>query len=130
MARATTSRGASSAALVVLGHEACAVGQAQQAAFAAHRFGNQEGLGLRVVKAGRMELDEFHVGDPAAGAPGHGDAVAGRSVGIRRIQINLAGAAGRDQRIRGAERDDLTVDAVEHVGAKAAVVASCPACRR
>jgi hypothetical protein len=65
MARATTSRGASSAR-VVLGHEARAVGQLQQAAFAAHGFRNQERLRVRVVQAGRVELDEFHVRHPAA----------------------------------------------------------------
>ena len=32
-------------AFVMIGHEARAVWQSEQAAFAAHRFGNQEGLG-------------------------------------------------------------------------------------
>ena len=41
-----------------------------------------------------MELDELHVGDPAAGAPGHGDAVAGGGVGVAGVQVDLAGAAG------------------------------------
>ena len=31
-------------------------------------------------QAGRVELVELQVGDPAAGAPGHGDAVAGGDV--------------------------------------------------
>ena len=67
MARATTSRGASSPRASYIGHEAGAGGgagsrrQLEQPAFAAHRFGDQEGLGMRVVEAGRVELDEFHV---------------------------------------------------------------------
>ena len=84
-------------ALIVRGHEAGAVGQLEQAAFAAHRLGDQEGLGVRVVQAGGVKLDEFHVGDPATGAPAHGDAVARRDVGIGGVEINLACAA-RGQR--------------------------------
>jgi hypothetical protein len=69
-------------AAVVVGHEARAVGQAQQAAFAAQGFGNQEGLGVRMVEAGRVELDELHVGHAAAGAPRDRHAVAGGRVGL------------------------------------------------
>ena len=98
------SRGASSARWSWSWHEAAAVGQQQMAALAAHRLGDQEGLGVRVVQAGRVELDELHVGDPAAGAPGHGDAVAGRGVGIGRVQVDLAGAAGGQHGVAGARR--------------------------
>jgi hypothetical protein len=113
MARATTSRGASSAALVVGRHEAGAGGSArsgrqlEQAAFAAHRFADQEGLGVGVVQAGRVELDEFHIGDAAAGAPGHRDTVAGGGVGVGRVQVDLAGAAGGQHGVVGGEGDDL-----------------------
>jgi hypothetical protein len=48
-------------ARVVGRHEARAVGQAQVPALAAQRLGDQEGLGVRVVEAGRVELDELHV---------------------------------------------------------------------
>src|SRR5690606_41034442 len=37
------------------------------------RFGNQERLGLRMVQAGGVELIEFHIGHPAAGAPGRSE---------------------------------------------------------
>ena len=47
--------------LVVAGHEGRAVAQPQDAALAAQRLADQEGLGLRVVKAGRVELEELHV---------------------------------------------------------------------
>ena len=55
-----TSRGASSARCRC-GHEAAPVRQQQQAALAAHGFADQEGLGVRVVQAGGVELDELHV---------------------------------------------------------------------
>ena len=51
-------------------------------------------LALRVVQAGRVELHELHVGHAAAGAPGHGDAVAGGGVRVAGVEIDLAGAAG------------------------------------
>ena len=92
-------------ALVVPGHEARAVGQLEQAAFAAHRFGDEEGLGMGVVEAGGVELDEFHVGDPAAGAPAHGDAVTGRDVGIGGVEIDLARAARGQHDMLGGNGD-------------------------
>jgi hypothetical protein len=45
--------------------------------------------------------------DLAAGAPGHRDAVAGRGIGIGRVQIDLAGAAGGQHRM-GALKVDAT----------------------
>jgi hypothetical protein len=65
------------AAWVVAGHEAAAVGQQQASALAAYRLGDQEGFRLRVVEAGRMKLDKFHIRHPAAGTPRHRDPVSG-----------------------------------------------------
>ena len=106
---------------IVIGHEARAVRQAQDAALAAHRFGNQEGLGVRVVEAGRVELNELHVGDAAAGAPGHGDAVAGCRVRIGRVEIDLAGTARGDNGVGRGDGYDFVVVDVENVGAPAAI---------
>jgi hypothetical protein len=96
--------------------------QPEQAAFTAHRFTYQEGLGIRVVQAGRMELDELHVGDPAAGTPCHRDAVAGRGVGVGGVQVDLAGAACRQHRVAGGDGDDPAVLYVLHIHADAAAV--------
>src|SRR5574343_332679 len=63
--------------VIVLRHESRSVRQAEQAAFATNGFGDQEGLRLGVIQAGWMELDELHVGNPAASSVGHGDTVAG-----------------------------------------------------
>src|ERR1700740_3578002 len=45
-------------------------------------------------KAGRMKLNEFHVGDRCSRSPCHRDAVAGGDVWVGRVQINLAAATG------------------------------------
>jgi hypothetical protein len=81
-------------ALVEARHETLAVGQQQAAAFAADRLGDQKALRLGVVQAGGVELHEFHVRHPAAGAPRHGDAVAGGHVRVGGIQVHFGGAAG------------------------------------
>ena len=61
-------------ALVVIGHEAMAGdGVLQDPALAAYRLGDQEVLDLEIVEAGRVELHELHVGDPAARPPRHRD---------------------------------------------------------
>ncbi len=112
------SRGASSARWVVMLHETAAVGQQQMAAFAAHRLADQEGLGVRVIQAGRVELDELHVGHPAAGAPGHGDAVAGRGVRVGGVEVDLAGAAGGEHGVAGGEGLDLARALVQRVDAE------------
>ncbi len=58
-------------------HEASAVGQAEQTTFAAHCLRDQEGFCLRVIEAGRMELNELHIGNLATSTVGHGNAVSG-----------------------------------------------------
>ena len=77
---------------------------------------------MRVVQAGRVELDELHVRHPAAGAPGHGDAVAGGGVGIGGVEIDLAGAAGGQHGMLGGKGSNLAAGLVEHIGAMAGVV--------
>ena len=56
-----------------------------------------------------MELVELHVGDTAACAPGHGDAVSGGDVGVGGVLVDLGGAAG-------AERDELRVEVLDAAG--------------
>ncbi len=69
-----------------------------------------------------MELHELHVGDPAAGAPGHGDAVAGGDVRVAGVEIDLVGAAGGQYHEAGEEGLDPPGAAVEDIGAQAAMV--------
>ena len=110
--------------LVEARHEARAIRQFQQGAFTAHGFGDQVGLGLGVVQAGRVELIELHVGDAAAGAPGHGNAVAGRDVGIAGVLVGLAGTTGGECDKAGAADFDLTAVLVQYIGAYDAVFAA------
>ena len=56
---------------------ACAGGQFQQCALATQCLADQERFRVGVIQASRMELNEFHIGNPAAGARCHGDTVAG-----------------------------------------------------
>ena len=117
-------------ARIVRGHEARAVRQLQQAAFAAHGLGDQERFRVRMEQAGRMELDEFHVRDAAARAPRHRDAVAGRGVGVGRVQVDLAGAARREHRVRRLDRDRAVVLDVERVQAVTAAAGQAEPVRR
>src|SRR5204862_485662 len=98
------------AALDVVGAAA-----ADYAAFEPQRLGDEGRLGLRVVQAGGVELDELHVGDRRAGAIGHGHPVGGGDVGVGGVQVDLAGAAGGKN---GGARDvglDLAGGAIEDV---------------
>ncbi len=108
-------------ALVVFRHEAGAIGQLQQAAFATYGFRDQEGLGVGVIQAGRVELDEFHVRHPAARAPGHGDAVAGGRVGVGGVEIDLARATCRQHGVGCGNGLHFAAGVVQHVEAVAAV---------
>ncbi len=80
--------------LVIAVHERGAVAQAQDAALAAQGLADQERLRRRVVKARRVELEELHVRHARPDPVRHGHAVAGRHVGVGRVQVDLAGAAG------------------------------------
>ena len=91
---------------IVPEHEARTIRELQQSAFAAYRFADQERFGMGMIKAGRMKLDEFHVCDAATRAPAHGDAIAGRGIGIGGVKINLAGAAGRQHGVMRANGAD------------------------
>ncbi len=108
-------------ALVEARHEPAAVRQEQTPALAAHRLGDQERLDVRVVEARRVELHELHVRDATARAPGHGDPVAGRDVGVARVEVHLARAAGGQHHEAGRHGADPAGGDVEQVGADAAL---------
>jgi hypothetical protein len=112
-------------ALVVRGMKRAAspsmFGSSRMRALAAQRLGDQEAALLRVVQAGRVELDELHVADPAAGAPGHRDAVAGGGVGVAGVAVDLAHAAGGQHHGRwraASRRGRVHVQRVDAVAAR------------
>ena len=74
---------------------------------------------MRVVQHRRVELHELEVRHHRADPVGHGHAVAGRDVGVGRVDVDLAGAAGGEDRRPGGDGADLAVALVEHVRAEA-----------
>ncbi|MNH37756.1 hypothetical protein D3C79_987030 [compost metagenome] len=62
-------------ALVEVQHEAAAIGPAQIGTFATQRLGQQKVGVVRMEQAGGVELVELQIRHPAAGPPGHGDAI-------------------------------------------------------
>ena len=69
-----------------------------------------------------MELVEFHVGDPAAGTPCHGNAVTGVGVRVAGVEVHLAGATGGQYHVAGAAGEYILLVAVENVGTQTAVM--------
>ena len=111
------------AARIVLLHELLAVLVDKHRALAAHRLGDEEPLRLRMVEAGRMELDELHVLDLRPRAPRKRNAVPGRRVGIARVEVHLAAAARRENRVRRTDRVDLAALLVQDIRPDAPVLA-------
>ena len=75
-----------------------------------------------MVEAGRVKLDELHVGNGRAGAVRHRDPIAGGDVGIRRVEINLAAATGGQRDPWRSERLYLPGLVVQRVNPGTAVV--------
>ena len=71
-----------------------------------------------------MELDELHVGNPAASAPGHRDAIAGGGIGVGRVKINLTRAAGSQNSLASGNGFYVATLAVEHVGTQTTIFLS------
>ena len=76
----------------------------QDAAFAAHAFGDEDAAhARRPDHAGRMELDELHVHQLGAGVVGERVAVAGVFPAVARDLVGAADAAGRQHDRLGRE---------------------------
>ena len=91
-------------------HEAFAVFVAENAAFAAHGFGDQQALNSRGPDhAGRMELHEFHVQKFRAGRVSERHAVAGAFPGIGGDFPGFADAAGGDDHGFGFEENEAAL---------------------
>ena len=102
-------------------HEALPIRQDEARTLTAQRLGDQVGAGLRVIEAGRVELHELHVRHPAAGTPGHGDAVTGRHIGVAGIEIDLVGPAGGQHHEAGQKGLHPARGQVQDIGAEAAM---------
>ena len=120
MARATTSRGASSPRGSWLFMNGVPSRRRRTAPSPRSASRDEEALRLRVVEARRVELVELHVRDLGARAVRHRDAVARRDVGVGRVEVDLAGPAGGEHdRAREDRHRPCRVAVVEHVGAGA-----------
>ena len=62
---------------------------------------------MGMEQAGRVELNEFKVGNRGPGAVAHGDPVTGGDVGVAGKEIDLAGPAGSQESDLGFEGVDL-----------------------
>ena len=110
------------AAGIVLGHEAMAVAVDQPGAFAAGGLADQVTAAAGDVQHRGVELHELHVAQLGAGAIGDGHAVAGGHFGIGGFAVDLACAAGGQDRLLRPDHG-LAVAAVPHQGAAADAVA-------
>ena len=106
-------------AFVVFLHEFGSVRQAQNAAVAAHGFGDEKGgVGFAgVIERGGVELHKLHVFHRGFGAIGHGNAVAGGYVGVGGGGVNGSAASGGHHRDARQEGVNLAGVGVEDVGA-------------
>ena len=109
------------AARVVALHERFAGPVAEDPALAAQRLADEEAFRVRMVEAGRVELDEFEICDGRARPVRHGEAVSGRDVGIRRVQVDLPRAARGEDHHAGGEGFHLPRARVERVAADDAI---------
>ena len=78
----------------------------QRRAFAAHGFGDERHRIAPDRERGRMKLYELHVGEQRAGARRHRDAVARRLNRIRRVAVEPADSARRQERRAAATKRD------------------------
>ena len=101
MACDTTSRGASSRAVVVIRHEAVTAAVDQVRSLATHRFGHQTAAAAGDVQHGRVELDKFHIAQLDPRAIRHRVTVTGGHDGIGGFAIDLPGAARTEDRLFG-----------------------------
>src|ERR1700745_4255497 len=81
---------------VIFGHELTTIRINQDTTLTSDRLCDEKRPGLRMKKAGRMKLNEFHVGDCRSRSPCHRDAIAGGDVWVGRVQINLAAATSSE----------------------------------
>ena len=109
------------AGFVIVLHEAMQIGVAEDAAFAAESLGKKETR--RVLDAERrgMKLDELEIGDQCSSAEGDRNAVSRRDRRIRRLGIDLAETAGRqNDRTSQGSADPTARPGTDHVQSDAA----------
>src|SRR3989338_5999857 len=79
-------------------HEALPLGVPEDCPFPPERLRQEERPFPWEVEGGRMKLDELQVLEPASGPGRHRDPVPRGDLGIRRVPVDLAQAARREDR--------------------------------
>ena len=69
-----------------------------------------------------MELVEFQVGNPATGAPGHGDAIAAGAIRVAGIEVGLAGPTGGHRHEACLEQFNVSAVTIQDISAVAAPI--------
>lgn len=115
------------AAWVVVVDELVALLIDENRAFAADGFGDEKGAGFGaggggVVETGRVKLDELHVRDGGAGAPGHRKSVARRGVGVGGVEVSFSAAPGGENDTGRFDHADFVLFDIENIGAENAVI--------
>lgn len=106
---------------VVLLHEISPLAILQNPALAAHCFGDEERLGLRVVQARGMELHKLKIGDFAPSTPANGHAIARRLIGVRGVKVHLPMSTRAEVGLCAAHLVDLARSAAQDVRPKTTV---------
>ena len=111
---------------VLMLHEGVARLVAEQGALAPECLADQVRLGLGVVQAGGVELEELHVGERGACPVRHRHPVSRRDVGIAGVQVDLARPSGGEESGARSEALHVSILDIEHVGAESAIRARQP----
>ncbi len=103
---------------VVVRHESAARPVPQHSAFPTRRLRYQQRWDARQAQGSGMELDELQVHQFGSRVKGEGDAVAGRDVGVGRVAVEPAGAAGREHQRGCVDTLGCAALAVQYISAR------------
>ena len=87
-------------------HELFAGQVPEHRTFSSNGLRDQEALRLGMMKAGRMELDHFHISEGTSRPRRHRDAVRGSDVGVGRIPVDLSTAPSGEHRVLRSNQPD------------------------
>jgi hypothetical protein len=102
---------------VVFGHEGLPTFIDETTPFSPHRFGDEEVLSVRVIKAGRVKLNKFHICNFCPCPVSHGHTVTGGHIRVASVNVNLAGTACTKESVSCQEGQDTISFDIQNVGA-------------
>src|SRR6185369_3243076 len=96
-------------------HERTQLRRQQHSAFTANSFADQQAFSTRRGECGRMKLNILGIRDSRSGAMGHRQTVTARANGVRRVSIDPAQSAGRENRCAREITMNSLLSAIEDV---------------